>query len=346
MKPRLLFIKQTNFNARTVENDIAILSEKYLVKLYETNTTKGYSFYTAFIKQFFYLLFNIHRFKIIFIWFGDYHSFLPVIFGRIFGKKTYLCLGGYDAHWIIPDKPANFKARIRKFCVFQSVKKATMLFPVSNWLAGFVDNVADKNKIKVAYCCVDADKISSDNSIFEKENLILTVGGGGFLYETKRKKLDFFIETGNFFYRNFPDVQANFLLIGHNEGTETFNYLKKLIKSPNIKIIPVINDPVKLQIYFQRAKVYCQFSEYEAFGIAIIEAMLNKTIPIVNNGGAMPEVINGTGLIVENYNKEITANMIKNILDGKYDYLMDKARQRVTENFTIDNRKEILFQYL
>ncbi|MGH2574217.1 MAG: glycosyltransferase family 4 protein, partial [Ignavibacteria bacterium] len=204
---------------------------------------------------------------------------------------------------------------------------------------------ADKSKVEVAYCCVNPDEFEHTQE-FQKENLILTVGGGGFLFETKRKKLDFFIEVGNYFSEKFPDYNAKFILIGHNEDTETYNYLKTFVKSSNIEILPVINDSYELKSYYQRAKVYCQFSEYESFGIAVIEAMLNKVIPIVYNGGAMPEVVGSTGIIIKDFNISNTADIIKDILDGKYEKLREMAKERVINNFTLQKRKEILFKHL
>ena len=345
MKPNLLFVKHKNFDARTVENDIQILNEKFSVTMREFNATNGINFFTAFILQFFYLLFNIYRFKVVFIWFGDYHSFLPVIFCKAFGKKSFICLGGYDAHWIIPNKPQNFKEKIRKFCVMKSVKYATMLFPVSKWLAGFLDNVVEKDKIVVAYCCVDPKRLEEDKEEIKK-NWVLTVGGGGILYETKRKKLEFFIEIGNYFYNTYTEYDAKFILIGHDKNQETYDYLIQFVKSPNISIMPLINDTNQLKEYFNLSKVYCQFSEYEAFGIAVIEAMLNRTIPLVYNGGAMPEVIGDTGIIISKYDVATAANIIKSIIDGKYEDLRDKARKRVFDNFTIDKRKETLQKYV
>ena len=41
----------------------------------------------------------------IFIWFADYHSFLPSLIGRLLGKKVYIVIGGYDAAKI---KELNF----------------------------------------------------------------------------------------------------------------------------------------------------------------------------------------------------------------------------------------------
>ncbi|HEY3251254.1 MAG TPA: glycosyltransferase [Ignavibacteria bacterium] len=341
----LLFIKHKSFNARTVDNDLIILSEKYNVKLYNSKIGRGIFYFTGFVIDFLYLLFNLYRFKVVFIWFADYHSFFPCLFSKILNKKCFVCLGGYDTHWIVPDKAITIKEKIRKYCVIKSIQLASVVFPVSNWLSTFITHLKEKDKIQVAYCCVNPDAMEASKEI-DKENLILTVGGGGILYEAKRKKLDFFIEVGNYFNQNFPDYKAKFILIGHEPGSETYNYFNKLIKDDNIRILPHINDTRELRIFFRKSKVYCQFSEYEAFGIAIIEAMLNEAIPIVYDGGAMPEVINNTGIIITHYHIEETALIIKKILDNGFESLKSGVKKRVLQNFTVNKRKEILFKYL
>ena len=138
MKPHLLFIKHKDFNARTVDNDLYILNENFSVTIKNVNTTKGFSFFTAFIRQFFYLLFNTYRFKVVFIWFGDYHSLLPVFFAKLFGKPCILNIGGYDADEILIGEPKSLKAKFRKFCVKYSVKNATKLLPVSNLIKEYL----------------------------------------------------------------------------------------------------------------------------------------------------------------------------------------------------------------
>ena len=311
----------------------------------DVNIGKGFLGYFGFFSEFLFLIFHINKFDIFYIWFADYHSYLATAVAKIFKIKCYLCLGGYDAHIIVPGKPANLKDKFRKFCVIYSIKNASLLFPVSNWLSGFIKEIVDKDKIVVANCCIDVEKFKSHDKS-KKENIILTIGGGGYLSETKRKKLDFFVEGGNYFSNQFPEYNAKFILIGHQPNNETYIYLKDLIKNPNIEILPVIDNPDELQIYLEKSKIYCQFSESEAFGIAVIEAMFNQSIPFVYNAGAPPEVVNGAGLILNDYDIILASNIIKEILDNKHEELRLKAKQRVLDNYTLNKRKEILFKYL
>ncbi len=120
----LLFIKHKNFNARTVDNDVLILSKEYKVRMYEVNTSKGFGFFLALFKEFFWLLVNIYRYKVLFIWFADYHSIFPVFFSKFFNKTCVINVGGYDADEILTGKPSTLKEKLRKLCVKYSLKKA------------------------------------------------------------------------------------------------------------------------------------------------------------------------------------------------------------------------------
>ena len=347
MKPKLLFIKHKNFNARTVDNDIEILKDRYDVTMYEVNTTKGFSFFSELIKEFFFLFFNIYKYRIIFIWFADYHSLLPVFFSKLSGGFSAVNIGGYDADEILIGKPKSIKARFRKLCVKYTVKKCTKIFPVSNVIKSYLERVVPPEKCETVFCCINTGRFSAEENTGKKENLIITVGGGGeFIKEAKRKRLDFFISLGEEFTKRHPGYKAKFYLVGHNKGTATYNYLKELIKSPSIEIKPLTASIEELVSYYRRASVYMQLSFYEAFGIAQIEAMYYGCIPVSNGGGAIPDVVGNAGFVIKDYDLEKYIAAIKEVLDGKHENLRNEAKKRVAENFTLQVRKEKLLDAL
>ena len=343
----LLFIKHKGFNARTVENDVSILSEKFSVKMYEVNTSKGIGFFTAFIKQFWWLLFFIYRYKVIFIWFADYHSLLPVFFAKLTGKFSVINIGGYDADEILIGKPHSFKDKFRKFCVVYSVKNCSKLLPVSGIMKGYLEKAVSPDKCETVYCCVDTEKFPPPAEIPAKENIIITVGGGGeFIKEAKRKRLDFFIELGNGFNKQYPEYNAKFFAIGHNSTSETYKYLSGLINSPNVELKPATKSVDELANYYLHASIYMQLSYYEAFGIAQVEAMMYGCIPLSNPGGAIKEVIGNAGFTVDNYDIDKYLQLIKEILDKKHEGLRLNAQNRAEQNFSLEARRIKLLHIL
>lgn len=339
----LLFIKHRDFNARTVENDLAILQSEYIVKINEVNTVKGLYFFAALFTQFFYLLFNIYRFKLIYIWFADYHSLLPVFFSGFFGKKSVVNIGGYDADEILTGSPRSLKERFRRFCVRYTVKNASMLLPVSDSIREYLTQFVSPDKCETMYCCIDTEIFQPPEVIPQKENLVITVGGGGsFVKEALRKKLDFFIELGGRFNMVHPEYNARFFAIGHNPGTATYEFLCKLITSPNVVLMPSTKTTGELIDYYKRASVYTQLSLYEAFGIAQVEAMLYGCIPVSNPGGAIAEVVGDAGFLINNYDMNEYILKIKEIFDKKHDELRNKAKVRVISNFSLEHRRKKL----
>jgi glycosyltransferase involved in cell wall biosynthesis len=58
-------------------------------------------------------------------------------------------------------------------------------------------------------------------------------------------------------------------------------------------------EPEKLIDFYKNAKVYCQLSRSESFGVSILEAMTFGEFPVVTREGGMPEVVGDFGSVVE-----------------------------------------------
>ena len=74
-----------------VKKDFLILSAYYPVKKLQYVTSK--KLFRNMVSQFLLILKIIPRITktfVFFIWFADYHSFLPVFFSRVFGKKSII----------------------------------------------------------------------------------------------------------------------------------------------------------------------------------------------------------------------------------------------------------------
>lgn len=96
-KPCILFVKHYSSNAGFILNDVDILKEKYDVDLYIAYTKKNILILASLLNQLLHHILKIGKYKLIYIWFGDYHSFIPVLLGKIFKIKSVIAVGGYDA---------------------------------------------------------------------------------------------------------------------------------------------------------------------------------------------------------------------------------------------------------
>ncbi|MFA5848547.1 MAG: glycosyltransferase family 4 protein [Bacteroidales bacterium] len=303
-----------------VKGDIDILEKEYRVTPFcAENRSKGRQFLRL-IRLFFYLLFNTYKFDIIYVWFADYHSFLPVLYARIFRKKCFVVIGGYDVCRIRSIKYGSFVNPVRGFMARYSMNNATLCLCVSRHVERIVRHIALKSLCEVLHNGV---VFSSDS--LPKEMRVLSVA----LSSTKQsffvKGIDRYIELARF----APDLQ--FTIIGPDK-----TMIAQLIGEvpSNLEIISRIPQQ-ELSKYYSRSAVYCQLSRSESFAVALAEAMFHNCVPVIANTGGMAEVTGNNGFIVHGDDPEETAAAIREAMKLPPS---EKYRERIIENFTIEIR--------
>ncbi|HPE77236.1 MAG TPA: glycosyltransferase family 4 protein [Draconibacterium sp.] len=310
MKRKILFI-YTNYST-FVKTDFEILASAHEVTKYQFKPVRGLvNTAVQLIKQKIYLLVNIWKFDTVFVWFADYHSFLPVLFAKIFGKKSIVVIGGYDVARMPEFKYGSFNSKLRGLCAIFSMKNSTLNIAVSKYVERKVKWIAKKAKTRLIYNCVN---IAENKDIQpEKENLIITVG----LIDSERtfllKGIDTFIEVA----RLLPEYK--FMIIGLSRNLPE-NILKSLPE--NLESFDRVNHE-ELEKFYKKAKIYCQFSRTESFGVAVVEAMNFGCIPIVTNVGGMPELVGEKGRIVKRIPFSISSQISDIVLKYYNEYNKD-----------------------
>lgn len=136
----------------------------------------------------------------------------------------------------------------------------------------------------------------------------------------------------------YPDT--TFALVGEDEGMKSkiIEKAEKLGVRDSLLITGYIEDYDVFKSAYSAADVYVLPSEYEAFGIVLLEAMMCETPCIGTNVGGVPEVIEDgkTGYIVDYKRSEhLSKNMIHLLDDDQKRRMMGKAgRKRVLKKFT------------
>lgn len=329
-KKKILFIHTTY--STFVKTDFEILSEQFEVIRYQFKPVKGFGKTTIqFLKQFFYLLFQIWKFDGVFVWFADYHSFLPVLFTKIAGKKSFVVIGGYDMVKMAELNYGVFISKIRGCCAQFSMKQSTLNLAVSKNVERKVRWIAPKANTRLLYNCVNISA-KSDLQI-QKENLIITVG----LIDSERtfflKGIDTFIEVAE----NLPEYK--FMVIGVSKNLPS-HLLKSHLK--NLKWIERVNHE-ELEFYYKKAKIYCQFSRSESFGVSIVEAMSFGCIPVVTNVGGMPEIVENYGVVVKRETSVIVKIILKTIQNFQQDKI-ELKKENTLKPFLFSVRKQKLIK--
>jgi glycosyltransferase involved in cell wall biosynthesis len=262
------------------------------------------------------------------LWFADVHTFLPVIFSKVFGKKSFVVIGGYDVARIRSLNYGVFISKFRGFCAIYSMKNCSINLTVSNYIDRKTRWLTKSKNTRMIYNCMDLPENKNEN--YNKENLILTVGLINSENTYYLKGIDTFIETA----RIMPKYR--FLVIGAEK-----ELIRKLVKNvpQNLEIIGKTQHK-KLTEYYKKAKIYCQFSRSEAFGVAIVEAMSLGCIPLVTNVGGMPEIVNNNQGVINRNLTEISTQ-IEKITCGieNQNLLSDSEIKKFISKFSFGQRK-------
>jgi len=306
-----------------VKNDYEILSKHFDVD--KVNYRKIWDVYTIMI--------SVLKSDVSFTWFAGGHALIAVLFSKIFRKKSIVIAGGGDVACVpeIDYGGMRRNKRSRYFAKFV-LKHADIVLAVSEFTKREVLECAKPKNLMVVYNGVDIEKFNPNG---EKEDIALTVGG---IDEStvKRKGFETFVKVAKY----LPDIK--FVLLGKHidKSVDCLKY----IATTNAEFTGFVSDEELLK-WYQKAKVYCQLSYYESFGMAPAEAMACGCVPVVADRGALPEVVGATGFYIPYGDPRATAEAIKEALNSSEDLGKD-ARERVKNMFPVENRSEKLVELI
>lgn len=345
MKNKILFV-YTN-RSSFVKKDIEILSQKYKVDEWFFDAFPKWKTPFTFLKQLFFLLFNTHKYSIIITQFASYHSMLPSLAGKLFKVHVLIICGGTESAGFPSINYGNFNKKTLAWATTVSINNATHLAPKHQSLIHFNYDYDDHDfaeqglqffikKFKTPYTVIengyDAGKFKCISA--KKKNTFITVAAGIEMPNTiALKGIDLVIEVAPL----FPD--CTFYIIGVPDG---FNMN---LKSANVICLPQLKNDELIK-HFSEAEFYLQLSMSEGFPNAICEAMLCECIPIGSNVNAIPDIIADTGFVLEKKNVELLQQIIKYALSCDKALLRKRARNQISNNFTIENRAKKLLDLL
>lgn len=333
-KERALFLF-TN-NSSFVRGDIDILSEKYTVGLYQVDNSSQLMLAHSMLKLFIFLLFNTFKYKVIFVWFADYHSFLPILAGKLLGKKSVIVAGGYD---VCREKKYNYGSFVNplraKMALF-SLRNASVCLAVSKNIERIVKKISPKGNCILLY-----NGVSLSPGLARKVVKAFNKTGGVLCVSIVNSEQSYYIKGVDRFIaaaRELPNTP--FTLVGASR-----DFIKQVCPDiPTNLFIAGKVDHSEVINYYAQAKVYCQLSRRESFCLALAESMMFNCFPVISNVGGMPEVVGANGIIVNDFSPESLSAAIKSALEkdnSKYNFA-----KRIEDNFLYEERKTKLLQIL
>lgn len=341
-----------------VKGDLEILSRHYKVKEYKVTNAPKHKLPSSLVALFFYLLFNIYRFDIVYIWFADYHSFLPVLFSRITGKRSVIVIGGYDICREREYRYGSFSSPLRAYMALSSIKLASANLCVSKNVQRVVKSIATRSSTALVYNGVNThsplfamgkELMAADDKPGKTSAGEYAINGIDFLCVALSNSMQaFFIKGTDRFIQIASEMREySFVLVGCDEKVLRDSSIPVPI---NLKVIPAI-DHSRLKQYYQRSRVYCQLSRRESFSLSLAEAILFNCVPVITNVGGMPEVTGGLGLINNGDNREEIKQALLSALKESSEIRVENSsdsvyKRRVLEKFTIEVRERELLVLL
>lgn len=309
-----------------VEADFEILSSFANVSKYQFKPVKGL-FRTGFelLKELIFLIFRGYKYDSVFIWFSDYHSLLPVLFAKIFRKKSFVVIGGFDVTSLPEFKYGALSNPVRAFFSRNTLKFTTVCLPVAESLKKKLLEINSDAKVEVIATRQDAEKFSFDG--YKRPKRIITVSGTRNYQRLMVKGLDRFRDLA----LRLPEFE--FQMIGVTAGVK--QYFEPL--PANLVLLPIADFEQMIQ-YYRNASFYAQLSRSEGLPNALCEAMLCGCIPIGTDVGDVRTTIGKTGLTIDEWDPGILTEFIRKNHDNNM--LRDAARARIIELYPAGDRQE------
>jgi glycosyltransferase involved in cell wall biosynthesis len=273
--------------------------------------------------------------KFVYIWFAEYHSYLVLLLAKFFRKPSILIIGGFDAANDAELEYGAHRSQLRSWFIKKACDLADQLLPVTKFTRDELFRNTRKDysdKSQVIYNGSNPETFFPADPHLRKEQVI-TICGASREEVIYRKGVDFFLEIAAV----MPETL--FVVVGLKE--EALKFVKER-KSENVRIIPWCTHD-ELRGHLQESKVICQFSRYEAFGLALIEGMLCECAGVGYDYGGTSEIIDdSTGYKIPQLAVVPGKKAIKKALQNQ-EVMGPAARKRVIESFSLNKRrKEIL----
>jgi glycosyltransferase involved in cell wall biosynthesis len=320
-----------------VRNDISELGKTEKVIHQSLNWANKKATPFLFIVQACHLFWFIWRTDAIIISFAGYHSFLPVVFAKIWHKKVVIILNGTDSVGI---RELNYGLHLKKlvgwFCKF-SLNHADQLWPVSKELiegSNDFTGIHLKYGVHISFPSIQTPYVVIPNgfdlekwpltSVERMPKSVVTVVSGSSQFELKG--IDLLVA----FIQAYPEFQLT--IVGMNqpdafEGHERIRFLGKLPQQ-------------ELSTIFNSHCYYAQLSSFEGFGCSLCEAMLSGCIPIGSTVNAIPEIIQNSGVIITKKTVEALAIGITELEQNPSDLTLKSAtaREVISARYTLAKR--------
>ena len=275
---------------------------------------------------------GVLRADLVFAWFANWHSFLPITLAWLLRKPSVLIIGGFDTANMPDIGFGHQRGGLRMHASRWIFRRAGRLITHSNYTLSEIERNTPipASRVKVLHLGVP-DPFGEDAPA--KDRAALTVGAIDRTTLVQKGQLPFVRAA-----RELPDVSFVFAGKWLDDSVEEL----KAQSTANVEFTGWLSDEDLLALY-RRSAVYVQASRHEGFGLAVAEAMLAGCVPVVINVTAMPEVVGEAGVLIESQRPEDVAEGIRQALELGPDAAR-RARERILTSFPMESRRSGILQ--
>jgi len=332
--------------------DYELFEKNFQVEKYHFDLNKNpFLLLISFFKLLVFLLFKGRKFDSYYIWFVDYHAFLPTLLGKFYSKKTILSIAGYDSVYLPQFKYGLFGGnKIRVWMAKESFKNATDIISCDESMIKSQNTFVEKNPIPIGYrnyiseikakeyivrfgYKIEDWKITKPNS--DRKNKVLTIGRTTDLTNYKRKGYHFIIALA----KAMPDVE--FTIVGLLDIA-----LEEARKEqiPNLTVLSFVQHN-EISALYNDHKVFAQISLAEGQPNTLGEAIFSGCVPVGSNVNGIPRIIQDSELIIQNQNLDEMIQKIRNGLAYSEEKL-NALRTRFVHDYSIAKRESDLLNIM
>lgn len=325
-----------------VQKDIQIIEEKCRVRAFNFHAKSKWTTPLLALKQFYFIVFYLFKTRGYVCQFAGYHTVLPVVFSKIFGKKSLIISGGTDCHAFPTIGYGNLQKPLLKQATIFSFRNATYISPKHETL-WFYRYTYDKSgapaqgishfipRIKTRHLSIpngyDDGRFYRSTKPEKQASFATVTSGLNYKFQAQLKGIDLIFEAAT----ALPN--AHFIIIGIGKGQIP------LSAPSNIDFIEPCS-PSELRVHLNKAQFYLQLSLAEGFPNALCEAMLCECIPIGSSVFSIPEIIGDTGYVLQERSSDGLIKLLQQIMNHPIDSAAGlKARQRIMDNYPLKKRK-------
>lgn len=272
-------------------------------------------------------------------------SILPMIKAKLRGRPNLVVAGGNEAvvyRDSLTGQPLGYlnMPLYKKIATRLVLRFSTVLTVVSRHMVPHVQGLGGGRTPIVVPNCVDTTAFVPGGESREYVTTIFRMDEE----PARVKRGEMFVRAIPLVLRRYPGQK--FLIIGFKG--DAFPRLQALAQALGVAHAVEFTGAVKNDVvirYLQRSQVYVQVSDTETFGVAVAEAMSTQTPVVVSGAGALPELTQGVGIVVDQNSPEAVAAGILRVLDlseGERGQLGRACRDVVVKRFSYEARKQAL----